>query len=426
MGPLDRGAAGAPRMSAGASELRDLYQPHPDDQLRVTADPGFPVFPESTLSLRGYLDTPHGPCFALERWYPRPQILPEREPLDRMADSRAVARAAGLGWPHQFSWDHTIFLDTETTGLGGGAGTYVFMVGLGWLTAEAFIVRQYCMQALGAERALLHLVLDDLARATGLVSFNGRGFDLPLLSGRLAFSRIRNNLEQIPHLDLLLLARRLYRARLGSCSLGSLERNVLGLQRDRDTQSWLIPSLYFDYLRRGDPSQLAGVFDHNAQDVASLVVLAAAGGQLLAEQMVGPADDLLAVAAMLLAVGEIDGARARLEQVLSRPLALETKGRALYNLAGAYKRLGRWPEAEAVWLRIISERGTLKLPAAIELAKYYEHRLRLPERALQVVERAQAQFTVDLSVTHPSREDLARREARLRQKLNPYLFALAR
>ncbi|MEP7358232.1 MAG: ribonuclease H-like domain-containing protein, partial [Anaerolineales bacterium] len=168
------------------------------------------------------------------------------------------------------------FIDTETTGLAGGAGTLVFLVGVGVCEGEQFVLRQYFLLDPGDEAALLTALVADLAPKVGWVSFNGRAFDLPLLETRLTMNRQRGALGQRPHLDLLMPARRLYRGRLPSCSLGDIERGVFNIARDQDdVPGFMIPGMYLDYLRTGNPDDMRRVIYHNTVDILSMVTLAA-------------------------------------------------------------------------------------------------------------------------------------------------------
>jgi len=189
-------------------------------------------------------------------------------------------------------YQRAAFLDTETTGLGGGAGVYAFMVGVGvfepWpdpaLGASThFVVRQFFMRSPAEERAVL-IALARLLDAYELtVTFNGRSFDLPLLRARYAqnrrFAPLRSGAallaEDRPHLDLLHPARRLWRKRLQSCRLINLETMILGLQRSEDdVPGYLIPALYTDYVRTGNAAEMRRVFYHNGEDIVSMVALA--------------------------------------------------------------------------------------------------------------------------------------------------------
>ena len=144
------------------------------------------------------------------------------------------------------------FIDTETTGLSLGTGTYTFLIGVGIYEDDAFVVRQFFMRSPAEERAQLHLVEQALSDRTGIVSFNGRGFDMPLIYNRFVLAAMPPPMAGAPHLDLLPPARRLWKARWGSCSLGNLERNVLAFQRTaEDVPGYLIPDIYRQYYLTG-------------------------------------------------------------------------------------------------------------------------------------------------------------------------------
>jgi len=188
-----------------------------------------------------------------------------------------------------------LYLDTETTGLSGGTGTYAFLVGVGFFDGGTFEVRQYFMRDLDEEPALL-AALDPLLREMdGLVTYNGTGFDLPLLETRFVLAR-RRWPEAVFHLDLLPAARRLWSSRLPDCRLGTVEQHALGFAREWDLPGALIPSVYFEYLRRKMPGELPRVFEHNRHDILSLAALAgwvsdavarAPGPELGAEELAG-------------------------------------------------------------------------------------------------------------------------------------------
>ena len=238
-----------------------------------------------------------------------------------------------------------MFLDTETTGLAGGAGTAAFLIGVGWVEGERFHVRQYFMRDYHEEAALLHGLADELARFESLVTFNGKMFDVPLLDARFRLNRARFPLGDAPHLDLLHPARRLWKARLESCRLQSLEAALMGLRRHGDIPGEEIPQIYFDFVRRRDARKLARVFDHNRQDIVSLAALAVLACQWVEEGCAEDARDVYSLARVL--------ERARLyersEAEYRRALDLDAgplRGKALLRLAWRAKRAGR-PRARA-------------------------------------------------------------------------------
>ncbi len=166
------------------------------------------------------------------------------------------------------------FLDTETTGLAGGAGTFAFLIGLGFVTAEGFLVRQYFLREPAEEHSVLARLAEDLSQFKTLITFNGRTFDGPLLETRYRLARVAVPLEGMPHLDLLHACRRLWKLRFDSCKLTHLETQILGHERVGDVPGFLIPALYTNYLRTREAGSLVPVFSHNALDILSLACLA--------------------------------------------------------------------------------------------------------------------------------------------------------
>jgi uncharacterized protein len=282
-----------------------------------------------------------------------------------------------------FDLRRAVFLDTETTGLAGGAGTAAFLVGVGWVDGERFRVRQYFMRDYNEEASLLHALAEDLRRFDRLVTFNGKMFDVPLLDTRFRLSRARFPLAEAPHLDLLHPARRLWKARLESCRLQSLEAGLLGLRRAGDVPGEEIPQVYFDWVRRRDARMLARVFEHNRQDIVSLAALAVLACQWVEEGGAEDPRDVFSLARVL--------ERARLyersEAEYRRALALgpgALRGPALLRLAWRAKRSGEHDRAAALWAEA-GEAGEAE--GWRELAMHHEHRTRDLDRALLAVGR---------------------------------------
>ncbi|MDQ2934344.1 MAG: ribonuclease H-like domain-containing protein [Chloroflexota bacterium] len=188
----------------------------------------------------------------------------------RVALPQAVAPALGR-------LPRACYFDTETTGLSTGAGTVIFLAGLAWLEAEQIVVRQYLLPDYPHEAAFLRRVAAELASADRIVTYNGRAFDMPMLASRLIVHGLFEEQAALPdaHDDLLPVARRLWRRRLGGARLGQVESGVLGVRRDSDVGGSEVPGRYFDYLRGGSPQLLSEVLDHNLQDVVSLALLEA-------------------------------------------------------------------------------------------------------------------------------------------------------
>jgi uncharacterized protein len=281
-----------------------------------------------------------------------------------------------------------LFLDTETTGLAGGTGTMAFLIGLGWFDRDRFITRQIFARDFSEERAALSLLADIAGSKRFLVSFNGKTFDVGLLSTRFIMNRLPHPLAQMPHLDLLYPARRLMARRLDNCRLATLEARVLGLVREDDLPGCEIPQRYFDWLRQKDGLLMSGVFVHNRLDVISLAALM----DRLAALIHGLPDtagidngDLLAVARFCSERGKPEQARDLLSTLQDTgETSIRMEARKMLSLM--YKRAGRWQEAVALWNRMNRDRPD-DFFAVTELAKWYEHQADNRTAALDLVEQ---------------------------------------
>lgn len=272
-----------------------------------------------------------------------------------------------------------LFLDTETTGLSGGTGTYVFLVGVAFFSerGDEVVLRQYFLSDIGAERALLHALNDLFSQFSAVVTFNGKSFDWPLLETRFISSRLRCVLKDPPHLDMLGPARRLWKERLDSCSLEMLETHILGVKRGFDVPGWRIPSLYFQYLRMGHIGHVLPVFDHNEHDLLTLMALTGHVGRILDEP-----DEVDLHAAELFGLGKLYADLGKYPESLrayERGLLLEPspdlRNAALRQMSFLYKYLQQRDEAVAIWVRLVEEETHLMFPY-LELAKHYEHRMK--------------------------------------------------
>ena len=317
------------------------------------------------------------------------------------------------------------FLDTETTGLSGGTGTLAFLVGLGTFEADrrkskgtAFHLRQFFLRDPDEEAAMLSALSDLMQDRQALVTFNGRGFDLPLLQTRYTLARMRPAWLSLPHLDLLAPSRRVWRDRLVSCALSSLELNVLGVRRTHeDVPSFMIPQMYLDYLRTGDAGDMARVIYHNRYDILSMVTLATLLCRLFdnpLEQATHPAD-LVSLGKWYDDLGLTEQAERALRAVTAPG---ESRSRALTHLGWLLKRQERREEVVAVWKQL-AESNLLDVTAHIELAKHYEWHADDLEQAL-----AWTQAALDLAAKWPrgierdsARDELAHRRERLERKL---------
>jgi hypothetical protein len=312
-----------------------------------------------------------------------------------------------------------IFLDTETTGLAGGTGTCAFLVGIGNVEGMKFVVRQYFLRDYPEEKALLESLAEALANCDGLVTFNGKTFDVPLLETRYALARLKSPLERLVHFDALHPARRLWKLRLESCKLTVLEEAILGIMREGDVPGSEIPAIYFDYLRTGDARGLQPVFYHNALDVVSLaaltVELARALGEGGAESLDSPLD-LFSLSRILGSAGSKEKSITTCRQALAGGLPQQVESLALKHLAAEFKRQRRHESAVELWLELSRREPPLAVEALEELAMHSEHRLRNLEQALEFTLAALAHLDGQFT-SAPHRARFARRMERLQRKL---------
>jgi hypothetical protein len=276
-----------------------------------------------------------------------------------------------------------LYLDTETTGL-GGSGSVAFLVGMGYLTENGFEVHQFLMRDYPEEPYLLRHVAAGLDRFDAVCTFNGTTFDLPLLESRFLMNRMDRTCLEMPHLDLLHLCRRLWKLRLGRCNLGRLEEVILGKPREEDVPGSEVPGRYFAYLKTGQEELLRDVLKHNAQDIASLCVLLNHMADLyLHPEKIRFSEDVYSMGRALEKTSHPEEAR--------RCYTLAREGRmgpeAGRALAFSHRRSGEREEAAAVWREMISRRQGGAEPY-IELAKYEEHIRKNPAAALRLTEQA--------------------------------------
>jgi uncharacterized protein YprB with RNaseH-like and TPR domain len=278
-----------------------------------------------------------------------------------------------------------LFLDTETTGLAGGTGTYAFLVGVAMVQGARIAVHQYFMRDFDDEPALLAALEPLLSRASAVVTFNGAGFDLPLLETRFVLAR-RRWPSALPHLDLLRPARRVWTGWLTDCRLSTLESAVLGHTREDDVPGAFIPLIYFDYLRSRRAAPLRRVFEHNRADVLTLVALVGWFGRALAEGA-GLCPEELAGLGRLWEPVDLERAlgcyRAALAGGLPGPIARWARLR----LAWWEKRAARWDAARTLW-EAARDHEVFDPRPWEELAKYHEHRARDLTAARTIVEDA--------------------------------------
>jgi uncharacterized protein len=341
--------------------------------------------------------TAHGEHFETEKLWERHRRhgsvdisdlaeLPE-DLLDPLS-AGAIPRAHPTKWA---------FLDTETTGLAGGTGTYAFLIGVGSIDAAGFRLRQFFMRDYGEEASQLHRLAEYLEQFDVLITYNGKAYDQPLLETRFRMARARHPFDRMEHLDLLFGARRLWKLRLESCRLVDLENQILGVERQGDLPGEMIPYIYFEFLRTQQAFRLVPIFHHNALDILSLACLTAIvpfhfrspeGGT--AGSALRHGADLIGLARWLLQAERPEEAlrlfRRAVEMGLPDPLLFRT----LWDTAATEKRLGHEDAALAVITELAGSPNAYRVRALEELAKHYEHRERNYGMALEMTRSALA------------------------------------
>lgn len=276
-----------------------------------------------------------------------------------------------------------VFLDTETTGLSGGSGTYAFLIGVGRFQEGKFRLSQYFMRDPSEEAAHLYALEEFLASSEAIVTYNGKAFDIPLLTTRYITHGWQPPFTNFSHLDLLHIARRLWRDRLPSRTLGNIEFQILGATRtEQDVPGWMIPQMYFDYIRSGDAGPLKSVFYHNAMDILSLAALFSHVTQILEDAVDITrlhAIDIIALGKFFEDIGDIDKAidlyLSGLDMELPEAALLE----AIQRLAYIHKKQESFEKAITLWEKAAKH---LHIESHIELAKFYEHRMKDYKEAL--------------------------------------------
>lgn len=308
------------------------------------------------------------------------------------------------------------FLDTETTGLAGGSGTYAFLIGVGRITRRGFEVRQFFMREFAEEKSQLAALEAHLREFDVLITYNGKTYDQPLLETRYRMTRSRPPFSRLRHLDLLHGARRLWKLRLESCKLTHLEQHILGVCREGDLPGHLIPYVYFEYLRGREAEQLVPVFHHNALDILTLACLTAIVPAAfratdygsLERGGVGRSEELAGIGRWLMNSGELEQALPLLRRAVERGLPDHLLFRTLWDVASLERKLGRTAAALAVLQEIATCRNEFRVAALEELAKHYERREPNLDLALE--------FTLQ-AISVCSSEGLIRRRDRLSGKI---------
>jgi hypothetical protein len=377
----------------------------------LQAQPRPPVPPIQEWMSGQVVETPYGQHFETEKLWERHRrhgSMDISNLIELPEDLLDPLSGGQVGHSPPGRW---AFLDTETTGLAGGTGTYAFLVGVGRICPEGFHLRQFFMRDYGEEPSLLWALARYLAEFDVLVTYNGKAYDQPLLETRFRMARSRPPFERLAHLDLLHGARRLWKLRIESCRLVDLENQILGVEREGDLPGEMIPYVYFEYLRTREAFRLVPIFHHNATDILTLACLT--GIVPFAFRSPGEARlihgaDLVGLGRWFLKSGRRQQALELMHRAVDLGLPDDLLFRTLWEIAGLEKKEKRQPAALAVLEDLASGRNPYRIPALEELAKHYEHRERNYALALDLIRRA---IALEDSVA------LRRREARLARRL---------
>lgn len=385
--PLKKSVADKLKSLGVKTKASDLPQPQPDSRSIDSVVAG------------AFHPTPRGEVFVAEQTYPSDYIYGSSPLLSAFPFSH-ISQWANDSEILNLPLSKFAFLDTETSGLSGGTGTYAFLVGVARFIDNQFVLRQFFMRDPAEEPAVLEGIAKYLAPCQALVTFNGKAFDAPLLTTRYKLHYIPVPYQGYSHLDLLPLARRLWRDRLESRALKYLEEHVLGLKRSsEEVPGYEIPWLYFDYLRTGDARPLGGVFYHNAMDVVAMAALLAHMNDMLQNPYEGKVQhglDFVALGKLFEDLGHWDEAARLFERGLESQLNEADFGLAVKRLSILQKKRGDMGEAIRLW-EAAAEQGHLY--AFIELAKHYEHKERDLKSALKWTKSAMKRVEkVDLPV----------------------------
>lgn len=357
------------------------------------------------------VQTPHGSHFETERLFSRHKRHGSFDvsALNELPDDllQAISESA----VRQTPCSRWAFLDTETTGLAGGSGTYAFLIGVGRITPDGFRLRQFFMRDLHEEPSLLYGLTQHLAEFDTLVTYNGKTYDQPLLETRYRMCRSRPPFAAIDHFDLLCGARRLWKLRFDSCRLVELENQILGVEREGDLPGEMIPYVYFEFLRTKEPYRIVPILHHNAFDILTLACLTAIVPWAFRSPEEAPLShgaEMVGLARWLDKIEQPEKAVALFRRAVKKGLPEPLLFRTLWDVARLERRLGRYEAALEAYVEISGCRNLHRAAALEELAKHYEHREKNHALALE--------FTLNALECGPS-ETLHRRRARLEKRL---------
>jgi uncharacterized protein len=318
--------------------------------------------------------------------------------------------------------EQLFFFDTETTGLGGGTGNSIFLLGYASIKEDKIILKQHFLPNPGAEIPLYQSFLESIDYTT-LVTYNGKAFDWPQVKTR--HTMIREHVPQLPsfgHFDLFHAARRLWKHKLERMKLSIVEKEVLGVERKDDIPGFLAPMIYFDFVESKKPDGMLGILKHNEMDILSLITLYThITFQLLNIDENRTVSEGYEVGRWYAALGDTTAATKTLTDVASG----QDKDAYKAKLALSFERKKQkeWAKACTLWKELAeSPNKNIAIEACIELAKFYEHREKALEKALQYTEKANGILQEKMKIWRGQHADkiaeIDKRLTRLKRKMN--------
>ena len=365
---------------------------------------------------------------------PAPPPKPEAEPCafyrsqavfplslftDRSHAAPDVAQSLfGCPFPDGLLPEDILFLDTETTGLSGGAGTIAFQIGVGYFTPSGFVVEQFLMRDYAQEAPMLQALAGLMKRFSVLCTFNGRTFDVPLLKSRFLMNRMKEDVFPLTHADVLYPARRIWKLRLKRCTLGNLEEQLLHVQREDDLPGALVPQTFFQYLKDGNFAPLEKILEHNKQDIVSLAQLFYfMCKQASVPESIADGEDLLSLAKAM----EKAGNRQKAMHCYRLTAKTSRSAEAYHAMGRMEKREGHVESAVRLYQTMLAQ-GSDPAGACEALAKLYEHQLRDLSGAIAYTRQALLLLAEPTLFPNESLQErqsaLQYRYARLRRKLS--------
>jgi len=342
--------------------------------------PKYPI--EKVVPNGEEINTPLGQTFIINETYPND---PRKQDIPLQFSASLINLSTWIGDPFLVKRkpESFVFLDTETSGLAGGTGTYAFLIGVGRFTDEGFNLSQFFMRDPYEEPAQLAALQSALVDCEVLVTYNGKSFDVPLLNTRFITNGEPPPLNSYKHIDLLHIARRIWRDRLESRTLGSIETHILQLPRtEEDIPGWMVPAIYFDYIKTGDARPITNVLYHNAMDIISLASLLNQVSDMLDDPHGGAVEDgidLISMAKIFEDLGEFRAAAECFESGLNYELPDRIRNQAFQRWSIMEKRRNNLKRSIGLWEMAAELK---EIYAHEELAKVYEHRTKDFPRAI--------------------------------------------